>query len=319
MYELFGIQLLSFAGILLIGGILFLLAYFWPAANRLPIINTVNKSQKPIAGIVLIVAAMLLAGTFSMPFGAEDTTTEAVDYYGTSDITFYTYDAHDGSEITGDDLHLYQTGAPTADYYNQEGDADTIRTVTPAAGGVEVAGWDAEKFAYTQALLDSSNYYNELEKVDMRVEKDEDDNAKSVTMRATAYGTISSSKSDDSTSLSSDGDTDTITLVFENTADDTEIWAPAVELDLFNTTLNDVGTGAHEEEVDGTTYIVFDETEVGPQELLSVTLTIEADSGDGTIDATFNDLFGMYGDDAFNTDSDVRSASSDDMTQISWS
>lgn len=319
MYELFGIQLFSFAGILLIGGILFLLAYFWPAANRLPIINTVNKSQKPIAGIVLIVAAMLLAGTFSIPFGAEDTTTEPVDYYGTSDVTFHTYDAHDGSEITGGDLHLFETGAPTADYYNQEGDANTIRTVTPAAGGVEVTGWDAEKFEYAQALLDSSNYYNELENVDMRVEKDEDDNAKSATMRATAYGTISSSKSDDSISMSSDGDTDTITLIYENTADDTEIWAPAIELNLDNTTLNDVGSGAHQEEVGGTTYIVFDEDTIGPQELLSVSLTFEADGADGTIDATFDDLFGMYGADGFNTDSDVRSASPDDMTQISWS
>lgn len=314
---LIGVELWTMWGLLALFGIISLLAYFWPPANKLPIINAIPKQYKAILGVLLIVSSAFVAGSWAMPTATQgdDGTTEDVDYYSTTDLSVYSYNELTGATIDGD-IDFLEPGATDEEYVKETGDARILRTATTSSGTVDMNGWDTTKYPTAVAMTDIAGYYQELDLKDMRVEKDNEENSKAIIMRATDLGTVDASNSDTTPSISA-GSSESYVIFFGNSEDDSEIRHPAVMFDeTTNCTLESVDENGRLVTVDGTKYVVLDNTVISEDEYVTVTVTISVSSGAGeaSFDWTYDDLFQQYGANDFVSSSDIHSVSESSQT-----
>jgi len=310
-----GFQLLSILGLLFILGVVMVLAYVWDPIRQLPGINAVPKQTALIVGILLIIGTLAYGGVLSAPEEAEEPT----DFYSVTDLTVYAYDKDDGSQLTGE-MYVYEPGAEDDEYVKQT--ADTLRTASVSSGSVEFTGWDAEKYPEATFVYESDGggYYQTIDTEDVRVEKDAETNTKSITIRATQYGTIDGSTTDQDPGWSDTVNDGSYNIYVENTASDTVVRNPAIEWDAKDNgsvDLLSVDDGGHIEEVDGQEYIVLDNTELegGSVEVLSVSVDVQVSTGE--LDLHMDDMFAQFGADDFQTHSNVNTAGAQTYT-VSW-
>ncbi|MFW5904230.1 MAG: hypothetical protein ACOCTK_02060 [Candidatus Saliniplasma sp.] len=305
-----GFELFSILGLLFLLGFLMVLAYFIDPVRQLPGINAVPKQTALIVGLLLVIGSMAMGGVLTAP-----TAEEIKEYYTTTELDIYAYDEVDGSSADTDiDVKFFEPGYNDWEYASE--DVSPLATVDMDSDGTgTLAGWDTERFPTAVAMFidsASSNYYPELKEVDMRVDKDNEENSKTLTMRGTQHASIT--KSED-TPTWADGE-NTVYINIDNEDTDKELWNMAVKFTTTNesdeVSLEDVGSGGSIETVDDEEYIVLDNDKIEEDGRASVAITVDIeDESDFDFTLTYDDLFGQFledPDDAWADDDDIDSA-----------